>query len=141
MFHIYLCSLQITCWLKQCTLCQCTFIIIPIAAGTCHYLNCFGPVLYVLQASMYQNVVKPLTPPSNIDLKVTWCNFYLSTVKIPPHMAGQKQDDQLKHTFSSYVRIWDVALKTYQRRWMIGRSGERGSRLSVLAARHDDDDC
>ena len=33
-----------------------------------------------------------------------------------PHMARQKQDDQLKHTFSSYVRIRDVALKTCQRR-------------------------
>ena len=33
-----------------------------------------------------------------------------------PHMAGQKQDDQLEHTYSSYVRIRDVALKTYQRR-------------------------
>ena len=28
----------------------------------------------------------------------------------------KKQDDQLEHTFSSYVRIRDVALKTYQRR-------------------------
>ena len=34
----------------------------------------------------------------------------------------------------------DVALKTCQRRWTIGRSGERGSEISVLAARHDDDD-
>ena len=58
----------------------------------------------------------------------------------PPHMAEQKQDDQLKHTYSSYVRIRDVALKTCQRRWMIGRSGERGPGISVLAARHDDDD-
>ena len=55
-------------------------------------------------------------------------------------MAVQKQDDQLEHTFSSYVRIQDVAQKTYQRRWTIGRSGERGSGISVLAARHDDDD-
>ncbi len=30
----------------------------------------------------------------------------------PPHMAKQKQDDQLEHTSSSYVRIRDVALKT-----------------------------
>ena len=58
----------------------------------------------------------------------------------PSHMAGQKQDDQLKHIYSSYVRIWDVALKTCQRRRTIGRSGERGSGISVLAARHDDDD-
>ena len=33
-----------------------------------------------------------------------------------------------------------VDLKTCQRRWMIGRSSERGSGISVLAARYDDDD-
>ena len=44
------------------------------------------------------------------------------------------------HTYSSYVRIRDVALKTCQRRWTIRKSGERGSGISVLAARHDDDD-
>ena len=58
----------------------------------------------------------------------------------PPYIAKQKQDDQHEHTYSSYVRIRDVALKTCQKRWMIGRSGERGSGISVLAARHDDDD-
>ena len=57
----------------------------------------------------------------------------------PPHMANQKQDGQLEHTYSSYVMIRDVALKTCQRRWMIGRRGERGSGISVLAAWHDDD--
>ena len=55
-------------------------------------------------------------------------------------MAGQKQDDQLEHTYTSYVKIRDVALKTCKRRWTIGRSGERESGISVLAARHDDDD-
>ena len=58
----------------------------------------------------------------------------------PPHMANQKQDGQLEHTYSSYVMIRDVTLKTCQRRWMIGRRGERGSGISVLAARHEDDD-
>ena len=38
------------------------------------------------------------------------------------------------------MRIRDVALKTCQRRCIIRRSGERGSGISVLAARHDDDD-
>ena len=57
----------------------------------------------------------------------------------PPHMAGQKQDDQHEHTFSSYVRIRDVALKTCQRRWTIGKSGERGSGISVLVVRQDDE--
>ena len=57
-----------------------------------------------------------------------------------PHMAKQKQDDHLEHTYSSYVRIRDVALKIWKRRWMIGRSGEKGPGISVLAARHDDDD-
>ena len=55
-------------------------------------------------------------------------------------MAKQKQDDQLEHTYSSYVRIRDVTLKTCQKRWMIGRSRERGSGISVQEARHDDDD-
>ena len=58
----------------------------------------------------------------------------------PPHMAVQKQDDQHEHTFSNYVRIQDVVQKTCLRRWTIGRSGERGSGISVLPARHDDDD-
>ena len=53
-------------------------------------------------------------------------------------MAVQKQDDQ--HTFSNYVRIRDVALKTCQRRLKIRMSGERGSGISVLPERHDDDD-
>ena len=29
----------------------------------------------------------------------------------PPHMAEQKLDDQLEHTYSSYVRIRDVVLE------------------------------
>ena len=33
----------------------------------------------------------------------------------PPHMAKQKQDNQLEHTYSSYMRIRDVALKTCQK--------------------------
>ena len=55
-------------------------------------------------------------------------------------MAEQKQDDQHERTFSNYVRIRDVVKKTCQRRWTIGKSGERGSGISVLPARHDDDD-
>ena len=62
------------------------------------------------------------------------------TLMDPPHMAVQKQDDQHEHTFSNYVRIQDVVLKTCLRRWTIGKSGERGSGISVLPARHDDDD-
>ena len=47
---------------------------------------------------------------------------------------------QLEPTYSSSVRIWDVTLGTCQKWWTIGRSGERGSMISVLVARHDDDD-
>ena len=31
------------------------------------------------------------------------------------------------------------AQRTYQKRWMIGRSGERGSGISVLAVQHEDE--
>ena len=56
------------------------------------------------------------------------------------HMAGQKQDDQLEPTYSSSVRIRDVALRTYQKRWTIRRSGERVSGISVLATQYNGDD-
>ena len=49
-----------------------------------------------------------------------------------------KAGRQLEHTSSSYVEIWDVVQKTCQRWWTIGKSGERGSGISVWAAQHDD---
>ena len=55
-----------------------------------------------------------------------------------PHMAEQKQDDQHEHTVSNYVRIRDVVQRACRRRWTIGKSGERGSGISVLLARHGD---
>ena len=58
----------------------------------------------------------------------------------PLHMDEQKQDDQPKTMYSSFVLIQDVALKTCQKQWTIGRNGERGSGISVLMARHDEDD-
>ena len=54
------------------------------------------------------------------------------------HMADQKQDDQLEPIYSSSVRIRNVALRTCQKRWTIGRIGKRGSEITVLAARRDD---
>ena len=57
-----------------------------------------------------------------------------------PHMAKQGQGNQLEPTYSSSVRIRDVSLRTCQKRWTIGRSGERGSGISVPVARQDDDD-
>ena len=57
-----------------------------------------------------------------------------------PLMVMQKQDDQHEHAFRSYVRVRDVVLKTCLGQWTIGRSGVRGSGISVLPARHDDDD-
>ena len=38
---------------------------------------------------------------------------------------GRAKAERPAGTYSSYVRIRDVALKTYQRRWTMGRSGER----------------
>ena len=55
-------------------------------------------------------------------------------------MDDQKQDDQLEPTYNSSVPIQDVALKTYRKRWAIEKGGGRGSGISVLMARHDDDD-
>ena len=57
----------------------------------------------------------------------------------PLHMAEQKQGDQLEPAYSSSVRIRGVALGTCRKQWMIGRGGEKVSRISVLAARQDDE--
>ena len=65
---------------------------------------------------------------------------YLMYSHGPSHIAEQKQDSLLEHTYSSSVTIWDVALKTCQNGRTIGKRGERGSGISVQAARHDDDD-
>ena len=57
----------------------------------------------------------------------------------PLHMAEQKQDDQLEPTYSSSVRIRGVPHRTCRKRWTIGRGVERGSGISVLMARQDDE--
>ena len=57
----------------------------------------------------------------------------------PFHMTEQNQDNQLEPTYSSSVRIWGVVLRTCRKRWTIGRGGARGSGISVLMARQDDD--
>ena len=58
----------------------------------------------------------------------------------PLHMDKQREDIQFKPTYSSPVLIQDVALRICRKQWMIGRCGERQSGISVLIARHDDDD-
>ena len=55
-------------------------------------------------------------------------------------MAEQRQDDQLEPTYSRSELIQDVVQKTCRKEWTIGRGVERGSGISVLMARHDDDD-
>ena len=45
----------------------------------------------------------------------------------PLHTDMLRQDDQLEPTHSSSVPIRDVALRTCQKQWMIGRGGERES--------------
>ena len=58
----------------------------------------------------------------------------------PLHMDAQKPDNQSLPTYSSSVPIQDVVLKTCRKQWMIRRDGERGSGMSMLIVRHDDDD-
>ena len=65
-----------------------------------------------------------------------WCT------PMDPHIWPSKSRTTSSniHTYSSSVWIRDVAQKTCRRRRTMGRSGERGSGISVLAAWHDDDD-
>ena len=56
----------------------------------------------------------------------------------PLYMDEKRQDVQLEPTYSGSVPILDVALRTCQKQWMIGRGGERGSEISMLIVWHDD---
>ena len=58
----------------------------------------------------------------------------------PLHMYEQRLDDQLEPTYCSYVPTWDVALKICRKQWTIEKGGEKGSGISVLMTRYDDDD-
>ena len=52
---------------------------------------------------------------------------------------GQAKAGRTARTYiQQLTEEWDVALNTCQKRWMIGRSDEKGSGISVLVARHDD---
>ena len=110
-----------------------------------------GNYTRMLNKSWWQHPTRRYLPPITKTIQVRrarhaghcWRskNELVSDVLLwTPHMAQQKQDDQPELTYSSYVRTRDVTQKTCRRRWMIGRSGERGSGISVRAARHDDDD-
>ena len=59
-------------------------------------------------------------------------NHYTTCTPMDPHIWTNKS-----RMTSSYVRIRGVALKICRRRWTIGKCGERGSGISVLAAWHD----
>ena len=73
----------------------------------------------------------PLLLPSALRFGVVAADRVLSMGQVEQTVCKQmidvklKQDDQLEHTYSSYVGIWDVAVRTCQRRWTIRRSGER----------------
>ena len=56
-----------------------------------------------------------------------------------PHIDEQRQDNQLEPTYSSSVPIRDVDLKTFWKQWKIEKGDEKGSGISVLMARRDDD--
>ena len=67
-------------------------------------------------------------------------NELISDVLLWTPTYGRAKAGPQAWTYSSYVRMRDVVLKTCQRRWTIRKCGERGSGISVLAAPHDDDD-
>ncbi len=58
----------------------------------------------------------------------------------PLHMDEQRQDDLLEPTNNSSVPIQDVALRINRKQWTLVRCDEGGSGISMLIARHDDDE-
>ena len=99
--------------------------------------------MFIAQGSNYSATCLPSRKLSKLDkpdTQDTAGEAGISSEVMYSYGPPQKQDNRLEHAYSSYVRIRDVALKAGQRQWTIGRSSERGSGISVLAARHDEDD-
>ena len=84
----------------------------------------------------------------NSGLMLTWIVYWRSRDELisdvllwtPSHGREKTGQPAGTYIYSSSVGIRDVALRTSQKRWTIGRSGERGPGISVLVARQDDDD-
>ena len=65
----------------------------------------------------YYNVkVQHIIHHSTVILSLSLYIYMYIYIYGPPHIAVQKQDDQHEHTFSNYVRIQNVGLKTCLRR-------------------------
>ena len=87
-------------------------------------------------------------PPimKTIEVRQTWHAGYcwrsrdelISDVLLWTPTYGQAKAERPARAYIQQL-CEDVALKTCQRRWTIGKSGERGSGISVLVAWHDDD--
>ena len=114
--------------------CVCVWVCVLMHA---HVYVCMSGFVYTCVYVSKENGLVMLLCFNGIS---TFVGYFMPKLCGPPHMANQKQDGLLEHKYSSYVMIRDVTLKTCQRWWMIGRRGERGSGISVIAARHDDDD-
>ena len=56
------------------------------------------------------------------------------------NMDKQRQGGQLEPTNGNFVPIWDVALRTSWKQWMIEKGDKKGSGISVMVVRHDDED-
>ena len=80
--------------------------------------------------------------PNYINLKL---QYLLSKIQkaarfLERERGGGRERERDEHCKEDLDKPQDVVLKTYLGRWTIGRSGERGSGISVLPARYDDDE-
>ena len=114
--------------------------------------NAASNIEQVLEATPTKHQLYSHLPPITKTIQVRWTRHarhcwrskdeLISDVLLWTPTYGQVKAGWPAWTYIHTAALWgyDVALKTCQRRWTIGRSGERGSGISVLMARHDDDD-
>ena len=84
--------------------------IVQVLAATPHKTPTIRPL-----ASNHKKLYKLDEPDTQDTAGEAMTNSSVMYSYGPPHMAKEKQDDQLEHTYSSYVRIRDLALKTCQK--------------------------
>ena len=79
-------------------------------------------------------------PDTRVTAGEVGTNSWVMCACGPLHMDEQRQDVKLEPINSSSVPIRGIALRICRKRLTIRRCGEKGSEVSVLIARHDDDE-
>ena len=97
----------------------------------------YGCTTWTLTKHMEKKLDSNYTRMLRAILNKSW-RQYLTKQQLYGHLPLIMKT--IKIRWSRHVLIWDIALRTCRKQWMIGRGGEIKTGISVLIVRHDDNE-